>query len=99
MIHWLAYVLGLTNASGGWYLWHSGFGSGLDPNIGMLAIFGLLWHRLRCHTDGCRKIGTHHVPGTHWTTCRKHHPLENGRKPTAEEIAVAFQKANGGKHE
>jgi hypothetical protein len=39
-------------------------------------------------------IGTHHVKGTHYVTCRKHHPVhQDGKKVTAHSIAQAHREA------
>lgn len=73
-MHWLAHVLGLDSASGGWYLGWSGFGS----DITELAIVGALlaaWHRVNCHVKGCWRVGRQHVEGSTFVVCRRHHPL------------------------
>lgn len=69
-MHLLAHLLGLDNASGGWYLWWSGF-------FGDIAIFGaatvFIRHR-NCHVHHCWRIGRHPVQGTGHVVCRRHHP-------------------------
>ena len=78
-MHPLAHILGLDNASGGWYLWWSGF-------FGDIAIFGaaavFIRHR-NCHVRRCLRIGRHPVQGTPHVVCRRHHP--NGA-PTHHDL-------------
>jgi hypothetical protein len=84
-VGWLAHVLGLDDASGGWYLWWSGIGS----DISELALVGaVLAHvrRLNCHVHGCLRIGRHPVAGTGYVVCRRHHP---DGAPTAAEVREA----------
>lgn len=69
-LHWWAWFLGLTNASGPTYLAWSGV-------IGDLPMFGgalILYRRYNCHEPGCHRIGLHHIHGTPLVVCRKHHP-------------------------
>lgn len=84
MVYAIAHILGLDNASGGFYLFWSGCGS----DLAYLSIFALAYRRLNCHTDRCRRIGLHKVSGTPYVTCRKHHPAIPQRV-TAEHIAAA----------
>jgi hypothetical protein len=42
--------------------------------ISGLTILGIVLRRVNCHADGCWRIGRHHVEGTHFITCRAHHP-------------------------
>ena len=65
-MHWLAKILGLTNANGSYYLFWSGFGTQLDR----LAVVAVLWHRFNCHAPGCWRIAIHHPNGA--AKCRKH---------------------------
>lgn len=70
--HWLSHILGLDNASGPFYLWHSGVGSDLTEYA---ALFVAL-HALNCHEPGCWRIG-HRVTvepnGHHFRRCGRHH--------------------------
>lgn len=69
MIHSIAYVLGLTNASGGWYLlW-----SGIEGDLQQITVIGavVLWYQHR-KCISCFRIGKHHVEGTAWLTCHRH---------------------------
>jgi hypothetical protein len=70
-MHWLAHVLGLDDASGGWYLWWSGFGGRIVLGGGFLATY-LRQHN--CHESRCWRLGKHHIEGTPYVVCRKHHP-------------------------
>jgi hypothetical protein len=38
------------------------------------AIFVVAYRKLNCHAQGCWRLGLHHVEGTPYITCRKHHP-------------------------
>ena len=85
-------VLTLFGLMGGrWSLFWGGIGSCLSE----FAILGIVWHKLNCHAKGCYRIGLHHVEGTPYITCRKHHPVHAGSAPaTAEEIAAAHARAH-----
>ncbi|HEY0871013.1 MAG TPA: hypothetical protein VGD55_11490, partial [Acidothermaceae bacterium] len=55
----------------------------------------LVWKRINCHAKGCYRVGLHHVDGTPYITCGKHHPTHPGSGPaTAEEIADAHAMAH-----
>lgn len=82
---WLAHVLGLDDASGGWYLWWSGTGS----DLGEVAIAGAVLATVRrhnCHVHRCWRIARHPVAGTGHVVCRHHHP---DGAPTAADIGEA----------
>jgi hypothetical protein len=68
MLHWIAYVLGLTNASGGWYLWWSGFFGDVTIFAGLFA----LYFKHNCHVRGCWRVAKHVVDGSPY--CSRHHP-------------------------
>lgn len=74
------------NPTGHWVIFWSGFGSCLTE----FAIFGVVYHRLNCHQDGCRRIGLHKVEGTPYVVCRRHHP-DIPDKVTAEHIRGAHE--------
>jgi hypothetical protein len=81
-VHWLITFAGLDG--GRWAAFWGGIGSCLSE----FAILGLVWRRINCHAKGCLRIGMHHVEGTPYTTCRKHHPVHPGSDAlTAEQIA------------
>lgn len=61
-MHGIAYVLGLTDAAGDWYLWWSGF----FGNITIFAGVGAFIIHKNCHVQGCWRIGGH------VGTCKKH---------------------------
>lgn len=90
MLDWLLTFAGLSG--GRWAAFWGGIGSCLSE----FAILGLLWRRINCHAKGCLRIGIHHVDGTPYTTCRKHHPDHPGSGAfTAEQIADAHAVAQG----
>lgn len=90
MLGWLAHVAGLTNLSGPWYGFWSGF-------AGDLPLFGGLWllyRRHTCHARRCWRLGLHHIDGTHFTVCHRHHPEHHGSRPyTAAQITQAHKEA------
>lgn len=82
--HSILDFFGITNEAGPGY----GFWSGFAGDLPEFAIFALVWKRLNCHARGCYRVGLHKVDGTHFTTCKKHHPDHPGsRAVSAEEIA------------
>lgn len=87
IFHWFLHLTGSDNTSGVWYGFWSGFGSDLME----FTALGMLWRKLNCHVDGCHRIGLHHVDGTPYVTCRKHHPSVED-KITGERIAYAHHK-------
>lgn len=90
MIHWLLHLTGSDNPQGAIYGFWSGFGSDLME----FAILGTIFHKFNCHAKGCWRIGLHHVEGTPYVVCRKHHPVVDGQKPTHHQIYLAHRKAN-----
>lgn len=66
---------GANNVSGNQYGFWSGFGS----DITEFAILGIVFKRVNCHAKGCHRIGLHHIEGTPYTVCKKHHPLIGGK--------------------
>lgn len=85
MIQWLLHWLGLDDGSGAWYLWWSG----IVGDLALLGTFTVLLRRLNCHQGGCWRLGLHHVVGTPYVVCRRHHPGMEDGKPTADHIAAA----------
>lgn len=87
---WFLHWAGLDDGSGAWYLWWSGI-------VGDLALLGTLFvvaRKLNCHTGGCWRVGIHHVVGTPYVTCRKHHPAVPDGPLTVDHIRRAHEKAN-----
>lgn len=81
---------GTANTAGKPYGFWSGFGS----DLGEFTLIGIAWRHLNCHAAGCKRIGVHKVSGTHYVTCRKHHPdHDGGKKHTAAQIAVKARQA------
>lgn len=91
---WLPHILGLDNASGGIYLFWSGFGG----DLGYLAVVGGLfahYKRSTCHVNDprfCWRPGVHPVAGTPYKACRKHHPAVP-EQVSAQHIADAHEQA------
>lgn len=73
MIHELARILGLTDASGSWYL----FWSGIFGDVTILGAVVVFVFKHNCHTDGCWRLARHQFENG-VVLCRKHHP-ERGR--------------------
>lgn len=86
MIGWLLHVGGIDDPTSNWYA----FWSGLAGDLPEFAAAILLGRRFNCHARGCWRLGIHRVAGTHYVTCRQHHPDHvDGRAHTAEQIADA----------
>lgn len=51
---------------------------------------GLYWHHT-CHVGRCFRLGRHHVEGTPYTTCRKHHPSVPTKRVTAQHIRNQYK--------
>lgn len=89
-MNWISHFFGIDDPSGPFYLSWSGWVSDLTE----IAIFGGLvqWYRSRqCHVDGCHHFGSHHVNGTPFVTCKKHHPNQG---VTHKDILDAHRRAN-----
>jgi hypothetical protein len=87
--HFLLTITGTWDESSYWYAWWSGFAGDL-PEFAILAI---VWRKINCHAKGCYRVGRHHVDGTPYITCAKHHPVHPGSgSATAEEIAAAHHR-------
>lgn len=83
--HWM----GLTNGSGKMYLlW-----SGIFADATIFGGFIVAYRKINCHTKGCWRLALHHVDGTPYVTCRKHHP-ELDKKPTHHDIRRAHRAAH-----
>ena len=91
----ILHMLGVDDVSGRWYGFWSGFGS----DIGELAIIGGLITIARhhnCHQPGCWRLGRHHIEGTEYVVCRKHHP-RNSPRPRRSQIRQELAKLRGEK--
>lgn len=82
-----------------WWFWNPAghwavFWGGIGSCIGEFAIFGVLWKKLACHSTGCHRIGLHHVEGTPYICCKKHHPAVPNKGASAEHIAKAHESAS-----
>lgn len=74
--------MGLTNASGPWYLFWSGI-------FGDVTIFAAVTYHFNCHVSGCWRMGR--LPVGDHKVCRKHHP----DPPTHQHILDLHRKLNG----
>lgn len=69
-VAFLAHFAWFLSGTSTWYVFWSGFGSCLTE----FAIIGVVFRKINCHTRGCWRIGHHHIEGTPYTVCRRHHP-------------------------
>jgi hypothetical protein len=87
---WLVDHTGISNESGPWYGFWSGFGSDL-AELGIIGAVGTaayqLVKRYNCHEPGCWRVGTHPAADGQFLLCYRHHPDYQGKKPTHEMIA------------
>lgn len=67
-MHETARLMGLTDASGGWYL----FWSGIFGDAGLLAGSLVLLRKHNCHERGCWRLARHPNTETGAITCHKH---------------------------
>jgi hypothetical protein len=99
--HWLAVHTGTVNEPGVWYGFWSGFGADISEYAILVALSAGLYHSFRrhnCHERGCWRIGLHHVDGTPFIACRKHHPVLKGHKLPKGHMAEAYRLAQEEKH-
>lgn len=89
MVTWFLHSAGLDDASGAWYL----FWSGIVGDLALLGAIGLIFRKVNCHSARCWRIGLHHVEGTPYVTCRKHHPTVPTGKVSVHEIHRAHRDA------
>lgn len=90
------------HAVGNWIYWFFGFSgtgshygawSGALSDVGEVTLIGLVAAGLRhanCHASGCWRVGRHHVEGTPFKVCRKHHPTIPDGGVSAEHIRAAY---------
>ena len=88
--HWLAIHTGTLNESGPYYGFWSGFGSDLGE-ISLLGGMLMAYKHLQCHDMNCRRFGFHHIGGTPFKTCKRHHPTGGN---TVDQIHAAHREAN-----
>ncbi|MEU6572665.1 hypothetical protein [Streptomyces sp. NPDC046805] len=84
--HFTLHVLGLDDASGGWYLWWSGI-------VGDITLIGAAWaiiRRHQCEVHHCWRIARHATAAGH-KVCRRHHPDSH---LTAADIIAAHETAS-----
>lgn len=71
---------------------------GVFSCLGFIGALIALYRKHKCHEPRCHRLAKHHVEGTPYTVCRKHHPAipdkavkgEIGRAHAqAQRIAVA----------
>ena len=89
MIQFLLHTFGMDDGSGAWYL----FWSGIVGDLALFGAIGVLYRKLNCHAKGCWRVGLHHVDGTPYITCRKHHPTVPTGRVSVEHIHHAHRTA------
>ena len=85
---WFRHFFGLDDGSGPIYLAWSGAGG----DLGELTLLGGVWMLYRkhnCHAKGCWRLSRHHVEGTPYIVCSKHHPNVPDGGASAEHIEEA----------
>jgi hypothetical protein len=87
--HWLQVQTGITNETGHYYAFWSGFGSDIAEFsiLGAIAtgIYQLV-KKYNCHEPGCWRIGNHPTADGQFHLCYHHHPDFQGKKPNHELI-------------
>jgi hypothetical protein len=81
-------LVAIGGTPGTWNLLWGGFFSCL----GFLGGLAAVWRKLTCHEPRCARLAKHHVPGTAYVTCRKHHPTIP-TKAVKGEITAAHDQA------
>jgi hypothetical protein len=78
--------LGVTNGSGRWYLWWSGF----FANVTIFTAVIVFYRRHNCRVHGCPRLGSHPAAdqkGVQHVVCRHHHPdLGPGHRLHADQL-------------
>lgn len=83
MWHFLTELFGITN--GHWYnLW-----SGPLPDVTLAGSLIIIYRKHVCHQDRCWRIAKHSVGDGSIVVCKKHHPVIQGRKITAQHVQMA----------
>lgn len=91
-MHLLLLIIGLTNASGPWYLFWSGFYSALTS----ITVLYIIARRYNCHWPKCPKIAWHQDPIGHLMYCKTHLPLvlERNRKSKRAHVVIRGLRYN-----
>lgn len=87
---WLGHFTGVTDESGPGYGFFSGIGSDLGE-VTLVGALAVMYRHHTCHVDSpksCWRPGRHHVEGTPYKVCKRHHPMVPD-DVTAEHIAEA----------
>lgn len=90
-LHPISHFFGFDNLSGPFYGFWSGAGSDIQE-VTLLGAVLVLARHTNCHVHRCWRLGRHHVEGTPYKTCRRHHPAIPD-KVTAEHVHAAHRKA------
>jgi hypothetical protein len=85
----LLQALGITDSSGAWYAFWSGFGSDITMFVGFGAVAWSFYRRHNCHVKGCWRVGRHAVDGTSHVVCKHHHPEG---EPSHEDVIRAHRR-------
>jgi hypothetical protein len=101
-VSWLLHFIGVTNVSGRWYAFWSGFASILERLIELAVIAFILLRHHNCAVHRCWRIGHRLVDGSPYVVCRRHHPspapthahiISLHRQHTARLAAQAYRQA------
>jgi hypothetical protein len=112
MGHALAALLGIHFPNIGFFHWLQGlwwpeqnrgyaFTSSVGSDIGELTLIGgmiAVYRSHTCHVDRCFRLGRHHVDGTPYKACRKHHPTVPSTI-TAQHVSDAHSDARDEIHD
>lgn len=93
--HWAAIHTGTLNEPGPYYGFFSGFGSDLGEYAIAASVIGTaagMFRKHNCHVKGCWRLQKHHVEGTAYIVCKKHHPALPDEDITAEHVREAHEK-------
>ena len=72
------HLLGIDTQQSDNYDFVSGVGPMLEAALFQSTIIVGLWHTVNCHTDGCLRIGRHHIAGQQYKVCRRCHDKITG---------------------
>lgn len=94
--HFVPWVLGVWPVPGGtspFYQFWSGFFI-----VGLSAATSSILRKQNCHVRWCWRLGRFPVPGTTFSTCRRHHPNPDIRhnKVTFEHIRQLYEQDKTG---
>lgn len=70
------------------------FWSGVGSDLGELTLVGglvALYRKNKCHEARCHRLAKHHVAGTPYTVCRRHHPAVPNRASKGDIAAAHAQ--------